>query len=68
MITAAIQHNIIVIAEPCSVADPDLSPSSVVDSDPSSSVVVDPDPSSSVTQLSVCSRGTWTVMGWPGSI
>ena len=44
------------------MADPDPSPSSVVDSDPSSSVVVDPDPSSSVTQLSVCSRGTWTVM------
>ena len=29
--------------------------------------VVDPDPSSSVAQLSVCSRGTSTVMGWPTS-
>ena len=30
--------------------------------------VVDPDPSSSVVQLSICSRGTSTVMGWPDSI
>ena len=45
---AAIQHSIIVIIEPYSVVDPDLS--------------------SSVAQLSVCSRGTSTVMGWPDSI
>ena len=74
---AAIQHSIIVIIEPYSVVDPDPSsslvdsdPSSsaVVDPDPSSSVVFDPDPSSSVAQLSICSRGTSTVMGWPNSI
>ena len=60
MITAAIQHNIIVITEPYSgVFDPDPSVSVVID--PSSSVVVDPDPS--VAQISVCSCGTSTVMG-----
>ena len=52
MIITAIQHSIIVITEPYNVVDPDPSMS-----------VVDSVPPSSVTQLSVCSSGTSTVMG-----
>ena len=55
------------------MVDPDPSMSVVVDSVPPSSVVVDSVPPSSVVdpliaQLSVCSRGTSTVMGSPTSM